>query len=446
MENSSNNFDKIFREKFENFAPPPPDKIWDGIEKGIVVTPTPSFIASYGKQIAAAAALLIITAAAVWYFTPSEQTSTPEEIITEAPNQITGEEESQNMPAADADVEETDPSAFESITKEIQEEPIDQTVQQPIMIDEENNTAQFTVEPVIVIADEVELVSTESLADRGEPFTLNYIAIKDVPLENTSAASMAEPKTARPTIDIAEATAFQSTAKKGSWSTGFYFSPEVLLNDFDSVELLPTYSFNIEPTFYSNKHWFVRFGLGLSYSRDRGFAKLDYVSNDYMGSYDDVYDVTFDTIGGQHVPNYITEVVEVWDSIPHIAITQITNNYLYLQAPLLFGYHNDKNKNLRWYFYGGPAVNLMVSKNIEEPSAEFEGVDIKGVENKLPERSPYYMQLWLGAGVEIRASKSLSVALEPNYRYYFNHVFKEDAYKTSLSGFSFRIGLVYSFK
>ena len=84
----------------------------------------------------------------------------------------------------------------------------------------------------------------------------------------------------------------------------------------------------------------------------------------------------------------------------------------------------------------------MISKQIEEPLADINAVDINNLQNELPERSPYYFQLWLGAGVEYKAGRNLGISLEPNYRYYFNNVFKTAPY--SNSGLSIRIGLVYT--
>ena len=72
--------------------------------------------------------------------------------------------------------------------------------------------------------------------------------------------------------------------------------------------------------------------------------------------------------------------------------------------------------------------------------------DSMPAENNLPERSPYFMQLWIGAGIEYKVGKQTAITFEPNYRYYFNNVFEKDPYKSSLSSFSLRIGVVFKMK
>lgn len=448
MESNQNNIDKLFRDKFKEFAPQPPEKIWAGIESGLAAPVATSFFGQYGKQIAAAVFVLIVLAGAIWYFYPvDDYTETAGGVETNVPMDTDNINSLESSAIADTEIDATaskeditdiDQENSESAlnTEKVRDAEIHQEYPVSESTAETSPTGTYQEIPVI-------LPSTSNITNTS----LGFMISKNVSLETKNdQPSLMESKVSLEEVNMAETTRPDMYQKKGAWSTGIYFSPEFILNDFDSVELLPTYSFSIEPTYYSNNNWFVRTGLGLSYARDRGFAKVDFISNDLMGSYDDVYNVTFDTINGQLVPTYYSESVEVWDSIPHIAISQITNSYFYLQLPVLFGYHNDKSKKLRWYFYGGPAINFKVSENIEEPSAGFENVDIVDVENRLPLRSAYYMQLWLGGGIELNASKNLSIALEPNYRYYFNNVFKEDTYKTSLSGFSFRIGLVYSFK
>jgi opacity protein-like surface antigen len=68
------------------------------------------------------------------------------------------------------------------------------------------------------------------------------------------------------------------------------------------------------------------------------------------------------------------------------------------------------------------------------------------VENRLPERSPYYFQMWFGAGIEYKFARQFALALEPNYRYYFNQVYEDEQYQRGLSSFSLRVGIVYKVK
>ena len=186
----------------------------------------------------------------------------------------------------------------------------------------------------------------------------------------------------------------------------------------------------------------MRFGAGVSYVRDRGFAKVDFISKDYMGSYDSVVNVTFEEVDDEMVALYHTQEVDIWDSIRHLSISEITNTYYYLQFPLMFGYHNS-SRHFKWYFYGGPALNISINEQIADPKADIDYIEIIDLENRLPNRLDYALQLWVGAGIDFQIGQRFSLAVEPNYRYYFKPIYQENDYETALSGLGIRFGLVY---
>lgn len=243
----------------------------------------------------------------------------------------------------------------------------------------------------------------------------------------------------------------KATDKKSSlqhpWSVFAGITSEFVSTSFDSVTILNSYSVGVEPIYHLNKQWFVRSGIGVSSSRDRGFAQLDYISSDYMGSYDDVFDVTFDSIGDQVIPTYHTKTVEVWDSIRHLVVSEITNRYAYVQVPLMFGYlHSGNNTSFNWYVNAGPIFNFQVGRWIDEPNPAESYVEILNLQNKLPERNTFYMQLSLSAGIEYKITDNLSMAVEPGYRYYMNSIFSKEGYDRPISAFSLRLGAKFRLK
>lgn len=476
MSNTQTNSDALFKQKFENFAPVPPTQIWDGIEAGIVANP--SFIALYWKSIVAAVAILAIISAGIWYYPSDDSENIEQTIITETDLLQMDDEKSDvnnNVDIiGDTGISIETKEQFEDADLNLAKESTE-TIQNPKNIYTDLHAEELTqsyknlesdikagtesVKPKEVPSinnDKVLVVSYPDNADnsehelnksndiaRGEISALTKSNIDSKDLSQYS-GEKAQDIQATLSEGLIEGGIQDFVFKEQKWSIGFYFTPEIMLNNYDSVEMLTNYSFGIEPTYLINKHLFVRFGIGASYSRDRGFAKLDYTSNDLLGSYEYVYDVTFDSVDGQVVPTYHTTTAEVWDTVRHLEINTITNNYVFLQAPVLFGYYSSKSK-FNWYFYGGPAINFMISKQIEEPLDDINAVDINNLQNELPERSPYYFQLWLGAGIEYKAGRNLGITLEPNYRYYFNNAFKTAPYSNSgLSGLSLRVGLVYT--
>lgn len=458
------NIDQSIRDKFENFAPAPPPHIWEGVLQGVAAQAKPAFFVTYGKQIAVAASVLLLAALGLWWILPdsSDETTQTEIIEIQAIEEMnaTAEEISSNSEiestefstkesgdvsavisdGSGADIQEIGKAEKTGEVAIILSEESSKQIPESTLLNEEvtqkstSNTTLATASSNIYFQSEIPELPQQNIS------TISMLAAIPLALENKSNTILAE------TSPVATEIIFENPPKsKGKWSSGIYLTAEFMLNDFDSVQLLPTYSLNYEPTYHFNKHFFLRFGVGMAYTRDRGFAHIDYISNEVVGTYEDVYDITFDSIDGVVVPTYHTKTTEVWDSVQHLQVSEITNKYLYLQTPVLFGYYKKETK-FNWYVYGGPAFNVLVSKQIDNPQDGLEGVDIIDLDNNLPERSPYFMQLWVGAGIEYKVGKNIALSIEPNYRYYFNNVYKNDSYKTALSSFSLRFGVVFTMK
>ncbi len=447
MDNNQVNIEKVFREKLEQFQAAPPEHVWTGVEQALAVDKAPLFIFQFWKPIAAAA-IIGLFALSAWYFLPESSSDQLSEIeVIENVNQSETEsdvysENDDESPKINNEVSTNKDEIFIENTTEINEatsEEVSSKVVSSGLVagNKPNNSPKKNIETIdkredyqlthLENRESTSLYLTDvrnSYSESGIESTVNLMNRKTTPMDS-------------PVINNNEITGFQNY-----WNIGLYFTPEMMLNNIDSITLMNTYSLNIEPSWYFSNHWFMRFGAGISYVRDQGFAKVDFISKDYMGSYDSVVDVTFEEIDDELFPVYHTQEVEIWDSIRHLTISEITNKYYYLQFPLMFGYHNSTNK-LKWYFYGGPAVNISISEQIEDPKANIEYIDIINLENRLPNRVDYSLQIWVGAGIDFQIGQRFSVAVEPNYRYYFEPIYKEDSYKTALSGLGLRFGLVY---
>ena len=471
MDKQTNHIDQLIREKFENFAPAPPAHVWEGVQSGIVGQPS-SVFASTRFKVAAAAVVLLLVSLGLWWMMPDgsadlHEYDGVEEVIVDSSDENNRDDLNSEPSALETDTENTkdkeqSESAFANVDKTAfaggtDGPAVDETETEEGNAGIDNSSGSMADEPTEIYAESgveqannYQQKSTEGTTDIStididytQPeatMLLSPIAGLNMPLQTeTNTSIINEPP------EVTALPGFKPKAKTNKWAQGAYFSADIMFTDFDSVELLPAYAVNYEPSYFINDNLFLRFGVGVSYQRERGFAKLDYISNEKIGTYEQVYEITFDSVGDEIVPTYHTKTTDVWDTVRHIQVSEVTNKYLYIQTPLLFGYHKKETK-FNWYFYGGPALNLMISKWIEEPQEDVEMIEIVDLQNNLPERSPYYVQLWVGAGIEYKIGNQLALAIEPNYRYSFNHVYKNDQYKTGLSSFSLRFGLVFTVK
>lgn len=228
---------------------------------------------------------------------------------------------------------------------------------------------------------------------------------------------------------------------KASWQMGVFFTPEVIFYPDDSIPNQRAYTFEVIGR-WVKRDFFVESGLGLSFSSDDGKYAIDYEK--FLGSYDDVYNVTFDTTeSGAVVPNYHTNIVNVYDSISKYKIEQTKNKYTYLQIPVFFGFQKEVNR-FGWYVKGGPVLSVLVHENIPQPDA---GMDrIIAVDRQMPGRVNTYWQLAIGAGVSYKLSNKVSIAVEPVFKYYLNSQY-QSKYITTRNPYSvgLRTGLLFNF-
>ena len=96
MENQKSNIDNALRDKFEDFAPPPPAHIWEGIEAGLAAQPKPVVATTIWKGIGIAASILLLIGFSFWWFMPKEDSGEiaeiPENTITTTESGDPGQE------------------------------------------------------------------------------------------------------------------------------------------------------------------------------------------------------------------------------------------------------------------------------------------------------------------------------------------------------------------
>jgi len=229
--------------------------------------------------------------------------------------------------------------------------------------------------------------------------------------------------------------------RRASWQMGMFFTPAVSFYPDDSIQNQSSYTFDVSAKWMKNE-FFIESGLGLSFSSDDGKYDIDY--NKYLGSYDDVYNVTYDTsAGGDPIPTYYTNVVDVYDSVSSYKVEKTRNRYTYLQIPLYIGFHKQVDR-LGWFVKGGPIFSVLINENIPDPQ---NGNDlIVGLDPYMAARVNTNWQFAFSAGITYELSNKVSFALEPTFRYYMNSQY-ERTYISTRHPYSIglRTGLLFNF-
>jgi hypothetical protein len=227
---------------------------------------------------------------------------------------------------------------------------------------------------------------------------------------------------------------------KPQWTLGAYFTPEVVIYPDDNVQNQSAYHFDFSAAI-NFSDYFIESGIGLNFSKDDGAYKYNYEK--YLGSYDDVYLVTFDSTENGVIPTYYTQPVDVYDSIREI-FKPTKNKYTYIEIPVLFGLRKQVNR-LNWFVKAGPAIDIMIAKQQSDPG-QTEKDRFTLNENEQPQRVKAYWQLMFSAGVNYRISKHFSLAFEPVFRYYIQSGY-ERTYIRSKHPYAIgvRAGVLYNF-
>jgi len=456
LETNSEHINNLFKQKFEDFAPQPPERVWAGIasalDKGVVPW--------YSSLSAKVAAILIVAAILLTgYWLLSLQNDQPDK----KPSLETAYQNTTNSNIAiDIETDKTiqqqqntqkqNENSYTTTHKADQNYVVKHTASSGLTSAPVNNGQQHNAGT----ADKSKTLSGQqpekasiseqfllALANNTGESAADFSAIQAIPKKTTSLNNSLSFSILKPGKIENNNQSFTHKKQSGNWVLGVYFSPEFIFDPFDSLTIQNSYAIKVEPTYYFNNHWFIRPGVGLSYARDKGFVKADYMSWDYLGSYEDVVDVTFDTVGNTVTPIYHTQTRDVYDSILHITISEETNRYLYLQTSLVFGYHNHVNK-FGWSIYAGSQVNFILTEKRDNPlQGNQSAVYMKY--NLANRHSPQY-DFKIGFGLDYAIAKRWLLSVEPEYNYFINGINGGDVYNTPLSGIGLRFGLIYTLK
>jgi hypothetical protein len=233
-----------------------------------------------------------------------------------------------------------------------------------------------------------------------------------------------------------------ANANKSAWTIAAFFSPEFMHYPGDSNTSNLNYSFSLNPSLHFG-NYFIQSGIGFRFAKDDGNYLIDYQK--YLGSYQDVYNVTYDSTEQGIIPTYYTQTVEVFDSLDHYAINETKANYTYLEIPVLFGYQKDF-KRFSLSLKGGPSMSLMIRKNVPDAIYPEDKIRIVNMDKTLPTRVNLNWQMMVSAGFGYNLSDKFSLNIEPTFRYFINPEYNNGTTTAHPYSFGIRAGIIYKLK
>ena len=229
--------------------------------------------------------------------------------------------------------------------------------------------------------------------------------------------------------------------KNSNWQIGVFFTPEMIA--YNSDKQLKNYSYSLDlHAIYHSSNFLLQSGLGFSQVNDKGNNRIDF--HKYLGSYEDVYDITFDTTSSGLTPVFHTQTVYVYDTLNSVKISPTKRKFVYLQIPFFAGYGKDY-KRFGWFVKAGPSLSVLINENKGQAALSNQDQIIR-VDNELPSRIHTNWQFVLSAGTSIKLGNNLSFSFEPMFRYYLQSAYEQNKLNTRHPySIGLKSGLLFNF-
>jgi hypothetical protein len=444
MAEDFNHIDQIIRQKFENFEPEPPIQVWENIRSGINKTPPPPSSTGFVMPIIVAVSLLVFIAGLLNHFYFDDSRSTL---------QITASTE---LSIQQAGVVSTGSTTTSDVTlqKEFYQTPSE--VPSPdISSPGAAQEIQADQPPVIPVRDAFGKTNTR---DRKQKKAKNNpsVTLNNVPRTGQWKPGLAQTLAAGELSyadalkydlsprDVRKLSGFQDYEKhiRPDWSIGVYFNPEVTSCQEESIENSVSYNASILPQLSYNR-FFMQSGINLRFTHDKGNYAVDY--NRFLGTYEHVDYIKFDTTESGVIATYYTHTVDVYDTVNHYSVTVTKANYTYLEIPLLFGYRYSFGR-LSIFAKAGPSASFLVIRDVPDATYPEDKAKIINVDYQIPARSTVNWQLMMGAGFDYKLADKFSFSLEPTFRFALKPEYNlPDGARGNTTSFGIRAGLNYNF-
>jgi len=444
---AQNSFEHKIQKKFEGYAPQPPARVWENIRTelssgdkkrdalSILFAEHKTMIITIAGGIAAAAILLLY----VFNFSgksDNNQVLPNKTIITEDSSEI-------NKKKQDKSKETLKDSSKPSIGEKSPQNENETEKPKPVDTLKEKGKENSS-HPGGIPAD-----LDTYLREKNAVNIARLVPIKKVLLAPQSSEPIRYVKNSNPMMtqpdQKKDLMVYQPSQTSGKWSFGLYATPELLMSRTPTINKHSNYSADAA-VIYSFNDFFLQSGISYLSGNNNQNVNVNYLKYNHLGSYEDVYEVTFDSLSNGTVrPTYHTEKVEVYDTLKKHTTSRFENDYRYLNIPVLAGYQTRLSNNVTLSVKGGPIISFMLEDNRK---IMFNKADTDILSTNTPNKmTGTNWQALLSAGLEYHISKGIHLAFEPRFKYYFTPVYNTSKAINTQKPYSMgvRTGLVFDF-
>ncbi len=444
--NTNKEFDQIFQEKLHDYEVMPPESVWAGIEaSGLHATAAKS---SNWRWWAAASILALFLSTSGYLYLNEDEIEPLNKKQNTTQLHHTIEIITQDGVVNNDDIEKVDESQINFVPNNSEA-----SIKENTEVEDIEYIEQMIFEEEVIAEESFTIVEQDNntIEYRTENPKKTLSLENQNIVEGTVGSQNIEKQTENPQASKAGRDFFDDDAiddiTSGHlydkyWVLGLEFSPEWITIPDNSTNIV-SYGLDFSAKYHFSK-WFVETGLGLAFSKDNGDYKVDYQVGQFKGSYEDVYNVTFDTTGGSPIPTYYTKTVNVYDTVDVYSVQKVENNYAYINIPLNIGYSSQLGNKFTFYAKTGLIASFKIYENIPVPNVSIGGDDViinpDALEYKI-HRTDWHLQAQFNIGLDYHITEKFLFGVEPNARYYIKSLVDDNT-----GGNPYGIGVKIGFK
>jgi hypothetical protein len=228
--------------------------------------------------------------------------------------------------------------------------------------------------------------------------------------------------------------------KKQNFLYGVHLTPELIIPGNDQTN--KGIGFELTGR-YLMKDFYLETGLGMNISDDDGNFTIDYEQFDSIGYYYKVLSFTIDENSGE--PVFHTDLEAVYDTVGYSTSEVLHNTYTYLYLPLYAGVKMYEYKRLNLNLQTGIIYSILI--NSQEPEATYTNDKATqiSITNENPDKISSNWQMAASLGIQYQLNQSLSLNIEPVFKYYFKPEYERRYNPKSKFGTGLRIGIYVKF-
>ena len=195
---------------------------------------------------------------------------------------------------------------------------------------------------------------------------------------------------------------------------------------------------------YKIKKFYIESGIGYQDIKKHGEYRIDYETNDSVGSYQEVVSFELNPLDHNEI-YYNTKTTTVYDSVLHYAYQSPVYQYNYINIPIKVGYNFFDTKKIRLSAETGIIYGILTKTIIPQVKYSTPESTLVNIQNNTPNRSQTNFRIHISLRASYNIHRSLSFSIQPEFSKYLNSIYDDENNTQYPYTMGVRAGLYFNF-